>query len=386
MDALLLTSTMMMASSFQQGSSRATKAVGSSSRKLSVVEEQHLQHQTLIQDEHQQDHLQSPTAVATSTTADCSGRGEGDGSRPSTTDAYANPPFLTKPTLAFAITQQQGFTTQRPLTGPEQPGKKEEHPQPTVYVNRAKRAANGNLIASNSTSTGASISGAGPKESALVAATSAVRDASLTFYSTSSVSAEAEAEARRHLRLSCIKSAARELSACGEIAPLVVMPATTRPDPPDNSTSEATATPVSPNLQPSPLAQSPPDGQARKQTVTIRVAPATSPTSSSTAVSPSATGGAAASVGTDVFGQPVAARGVPHVYHDFASVPDSLGYVRKKTGGVTQPFPEKLHELLEKESTEDFRENVHALVGWLPHGRAFLVRKPKEFTRDVMPK
>lgn len=81
-----------------------------------------------------------------------------------------------------------------------------------------------------------------------------------------------------------------------------------------------------------------------------------------------------------------ASRGIPHVYHDFASVPDATGYIRKKTGGVTQPFPEKLHELLEQETTADFHTNVNGIVGWLPHGRAFLVRKPKEFTQDVMPK
>lgn len=376
---------MMMATpSFQQRSSQATKAIGSSSRKvLAVVEEQQQQHLPLLQEDHQQDHHQSPTAVATSNTntADC---GRSDGSRGST-DTYANPPFLpnhmeqSKPTLAFAITQQ-GSTT-RPLHDPKQPDEKKEHPQqkPLVYVNRAKRAACGTLITSTT-------SAAVTKESALATATSAAREASSTFYSTSSVSAEAEAEARRHLRLSYIKSAARELSACGQTAlPLAVMPATTLQDP-DNSTSEATATPVTPHLQPSPLTQSPSDGQARKQTVTTRFAREPSPTSSATAASPSATGAAAASGGTDVFGQPVANRGVPHVYHDFSSVPDSSGYVRKKTGGVTQPFPEKLHELLEKESTEDFRENVHATVGWLPHGRAFLVRKPKEFTRDVMPK
>jgi hypothetical protein len=34
-------------------------------------------------------------------------------------------------------------------------------------------------------------------------------------------------------------------------------------------------------------------------------------------------------------------RGVPHIYHDYSQVPDVIGYVRKKTGGVTQPFPEK---------------------------------------------
>jgi hypothetical protein len=72
-------------------------------------------------------------------------------------------------------------------------------------------------------------------------------------------------------------------------------------------------------------------------------------------------------------------RGVPHVYRDYSNVPDAAGYVRKKTGGVTQPFPEKLHELLD-------RENEPAVVSWLPHGRAFLVRKPKDFTSRVMPK
>ena len=72
-------------------------------------------------------------------------------------------------------------------------------------------------------------------------------------------------------------------------------------------------------------------------------------------------------------------RGVPHVYHDYSNVTD-VGYVRKKTGGVTQPFPEKLHDLLSKET------DAQATIGWLPHGRAFLVRKPKTFTEQVMPK
>lgn len=72
-------------------------------------------------------------------------------------------------------------------------------------------------------------------------------------------------------------------------------------------------------------------------------------------------------------------RGVPHIYRDYFNVPDTIGYVRKKTGGVTQPFPEKLHELLDHEPEP-------TIVSWLPHGRAFLVRKPKEFTQDVMPR
>jgi hypothetical protein len=57
-----------------------------------------------------------------------------------------------------------------------------------------------------------------------------------------------------------------------------------------------------------------------------------------------------------------------------------MGFVRKKTGGVTQPFPEKLMELLMKET------EVPAICGWLPHGRAFIVRKPKAFTGEIMPK
>jgi len=68
-----------------------------------------------------------------------------------------------------------------------------------------------------------------------------------------------------------------------------------------------------------------------------------------------------------------------HVYHDYASLPDSEHYVRKKTGGVMMPFPEKLMNMLDKES------NLHpAVVSWLSHGRAFIVRKPKIFTNEIM--
>jgi hypothetical protein len=76
-------------------------------------------------------------------------------------------------------------------------------------------------------------------------------------------------------------------------------------------------------------------------------------------------------------------RGVPHVYHDYGQVPDVIGYVRKKTGGVTQPFPEKLHDMLH---ALDHNFEAREVVSWLPHGRAFLVHKPKEFTREIMPK
>lgn len=71
---------------------------------------------------------------------------------------------------------------------------------------------------------------------------------------------------------------------------------------------------------------------------------------------------------------------VPHVYHDYGNIPIQRSALdtRKKTGGVTVPFPEKLHKMLNTETGH--------IVCWLPHGRAFCVRKPKDFTALVMPK
>lgn len=75
---------------------------------------------------------------------------------------------------------------------------------------------------------------------------------------------------------------------------------------------------------------------------------------------------------------------ISHVYLDYAAVPDTIGFVRKKTGGVTKPFPEKLHQMLTDESMPHTDSSV--IVSWLPHGRAFIVRKPKQFTTQIMPK
>jgi HSF-type DNA-binding len=77
-----------------------------------------------------------------------------------------------------------------------------------------------------------------------------------------------------------------------------------------------------------------------------------------------------------------AKRGIPHTYHDYSQAHDQMSFVRKKTGGVTQPFPEKLHDMLMAETSPE----AQAIVSWLPHGRAFVVRKPKIFTADIMPK
>jgi hypothetical protein len=67
---------------------------------------------------------------------------------------------------------------------------------------------------------------------------------------------------------------------------------------------------------------------------------------------------------------------VQHDYHDHAK--DSrLDYQEDAParGGVTTPFPLKLHDML-----EEVISNGHEhIVSWQPHGRCFVVHKPKEF-------
>jgi HSF-type DNA-binding len=49
-------------------------------------------------------------------------------------------------------------------------------------------------------------------------------------------------------------------------------------------------------------------------------------------------------------------------------------------GGVTTPFPWKLHDMLDAMD----REGDLSIVCWQPHGRAFMVHKPKEFVDQIM--
>mmetsp|Transcript_106394 Transcript_106394/g.307905 ORF Transcript_106394/g.307905 Transcript_106394/m.307905 type:complete len:331 (-) Transcript_106394:124-1116(-) len=50
-------------------------------------------------------------------------------------------------------------------------------------------------------------------------------------------------------------------------------------------------------------------------------------------------------------------------------------------GGVTTPFPWKLHDMLDAMD----REGDHSVVQWQPHGRAFMVHDPKKFVQAIMP-
>jgi len=50
-------------------------------------------------------------------------------------------------------------------------------------------------------------------------------------------------------------------------------------------------------------------------------------------------------------------------------------------GGVLTPFPWKLHMMLD--AMDETRDT--SIVCWLPHGKAFMVHKPKSFVEEVMP-
>jgi len=77
---------------------------------------------------------------------------------------------------------------------------------------------------------------------------------------------------------------------------------------------------------------------------------------------------------------------VDHTYHDYSNeIDDHMDMIddprRKNKGGVAIPFPFKLHQLL-----EDTEKNGHeSIISWQPHGRSFVVHKPKEFVAEILP-
>lgn len=72
---------------------------------------------------------------------------------------------------------------------------------------------------------------------------------------------------------------------------------------------------------------------------------------------------------------------VQHDYHDH-SHDNRADYQEEHParGGVTTPFPLKLHEMLENVSADGFDQ----IISWQPHGRCFVVHKPKEFV-ELLP-
>lgn len=81
---------------------------------------------------------------------------------------------------------------------------------------------------------------------------------------------------------------------------------------------------------------------------------------------------------------------VVHNYHDHAlddedfveDVVEAADSNDKRRGGVATSFPQKLHEMLDRIEAD----GLAGVISWQPHGRAFLVHKPKEFVSVVMPK
>ncbi len=77
---------------------------------------------------------------------------------------------------------------------------------------------------------------------------------------------------------------------------------------------------------------------------------------------------------------------VQHDYHDHSKDSDSV-YLEQPIvtkGGVSIPFPMKLHNMLNHIALHE--NELSDIVSWQPHGRCFCVKKIKEFTEDVLPR
>jgi HSF-type DNA-binding len=94
---------------------------------------------------------------------------------------------------------------------------------------------------------------------------------------------------------------------------------------------------------------------------------------------------------------------VVHNYHDHSHDPDDAddedqsssyedhhhhsssfehGDEGRRRGGVAVAFPLKLHAVLDQVE----RDGYSHVISWSPHGRCFVIHKPKQFTEEVMPK
>ncbi len=76
---------------------------------------------------------------------------------------------------------------------------------------------------------------------------------------------------------------------------------------------------------------------------------------------------------------------VVHNYHDHAKDSDDHEVEEpeagRRRGGVSVSFPQKLHSVLDQVE----RDGLAHVVAWQPHGRCFVIHKPKEFTDHIMP-
>lgn len=77
---------------------------------------------------------------------------------------------------------------------------------------------------------------------------------------------------------------------------------------------------------------------------------------------------------------------VVHNYRDHsADTEETAGCTdapKCRRGGVTTPFPLRLHQVLDQVETDGYAD----IISWKPHGRCFVIHKPKQFVEEVMPK
>jgi hypothetical protein len=87
--------------------------------------------------------------------------------------------------------------------------------------------------------------------------------------------------------------------------------------------------------------------------------------------------------GADPFHQMMAAASSPYGgYTDVSTSVDPAPDTRRNRGGVTEPFPEKLHRMLDNAE----RERTTDVVSFFSHGRAFAIHKPRRFVQEIMPR
>lgn len=74
---------------------------------------------------------------------------------------------------------------------------------------------------------------------------------------------------------------------------------------------------------------------------------------------------------------------VVHNYHDHANDQegDDLTEPTERRGGISISFPIKLHNILDQVEAD----GLSHIIAWQPHGRCFVVHKPKEFADHVIP-
>lgn len=79
---------------------------------------------------------------------------------------------------------------------------------------------------------------------------------------------------------------------------------------------------------------------------------------------------------------------VVHNYHDHANdtcedeVQQTQEETHRRRGGVAVAFPLKLHAVLDQVEADGLAH----VISWQPHGRCFVIHKPKEFVSHVMPR